>query len=76
MGGLLMIIGAILEWVIGNSFSSVVFFTFGGFWFSYGATLVPGFSSYAAYAPPDAESVAEGLESKGWNASIGESNVH
>ncbi|KAH7133361.1 GPR1/FUN34/yaaH family-domain-containing protein [Dactylonectria estremocensis] len=71
MGGLLMLIGGILEWVLGNSFPAVVFCTFGGFWFSYGATLIPAFASYASYAPADAESAAEGLATTGFNASFG-----
>lgn len=73
MGGLLMLVGGILEWVLGNSFPAVVFCTFGGFWFSYGATLIPSFAAYASYAPADAESAAEGLSTTGFNASFGES---
>lgn len=70
MGGLLMVLGGILEWVLGNSFSSTVFCSFGGFWFSYGATLIPSFASYASYAPADAKTAAEGLEQPGFNASF------
>lgn len=75
MGGLLMIIGGILEWVLGNSFSATVFCSFGGFWFSYGASLIPAFAAYASYAPPDATSPAEGLATTGFNASYGMSNT-
>ncbi|KAI5458151.1 GPR1/FUN34/yaaH family-domain-containing protein [Mariannaea sp. PMI_226] len=71
MGGLLMVIGGVLEWVLGNSFSSIVFCSFGGFWFSYGATLIPAFAAYASYAPADAKSGAEGLTTTGFNASLG-----
>ncbi|KAH6885744.1 GPR1/FUN34/yaaH family-domain-containing protein [Thelonectria olida] len=71
MGGLLMLVGGILEWVLGNSFPAVVFCSFGGFWFSYGATLIPAFASFASYAPADAASPAEGLTTQGWNASFG-----
>lgn len=70
MGGLLMFVGGILEWVLGNSFASVVFCTFGGFWFSYGATLVPSFGAYGAYAPVG-EEAALGLATRGFNASFG-----
>jgi succinate-acetate transporter protein len=73
MGGLLMIIGGILEWVLGNSFPACVFCSFGGFWFSYGGTLIPAFAAYASYAPADATSSAEGLATRGFNASLGES---
>jgi succinate-acetate transporter protein len=71
MGGLLMLVGGILEWVLGNSFPACVFCSFGGFWFSYGGTLIPAFGTYAAYAPADAESAAEGLTTTGFNASLG-----
>jgi succinate-acetate transporter protein len=71
MGGLLMIIGGVLEWVLGNSFPACVFCSFGGFWFSYGGTLIPAFATYASYAPADAQSSAEGLATQGFNASLG-----
>ncbi|KAI4128136.1 MAG: hypothetical protein LQ338_002873 [Usnochroma carphineum] len=48
-GGMLMIIGSIGEWIIGNTFSFVVFGTFGAFWAAFGATLVPWFNAYGAY---------------------------
>ncbi|KAJ3519832.1 hypothetical protein NM208_g13967 [Fusarium decemcellulare] len=41
MGGLLMIIGGILEWVLGNSFPACVFCSFGGFWFPMAALSSP-----------------------------------
>jgi succinate-acetate transporter protein len=66
-----MIIGGILEWVLGNSFASIVFCTFGGFWLSYGGTLVPSFNAYGAYATPGGEEII-GLTTRGFNASIGE----
>lgn len=72
MGGLLMFAGGILEWVLGNSFASIVFCTFGGFWFSYGGTLVPSFGAYGSYAPPGEEAVL-GLATRGFNASFGAS---
>lgn len=68
-----MLVGGLLEWVLGNSFPAVVFCSFGGFWFSYGATLIPSFAAYASYAPAGAESAAEGLSTTGFNASFGES---
>lgn len=71
MGGLLMIIGGVLEWVLGNSFPACVFCSFGGFWFSYGGSLIPSFAAYASYAPADATSAAEGLTTRGFNASFG-----
>lgn len=70
-----MLLGGILEWVLGNSFPSIVFCTFGGFWFSYGATLTPSFAAYASYAPADAKTAAEGLLTQGFNASLGKKTL-
>ncbi|KAL0930485.1 GPR1/FUN34/YaaH-class plasma membrane protein [Colletotrichum truncatum] len=70
-GGLLMFVGGLLEWVLGNTFPSVVFTTFGAFWFSFGATLTPSFAAFSSYAPAGAKSGAEGLATKGFNASFG-----
>ncbi|CAH0001999.1 unnamed protein product [Clonostachys byssicola] len=69
MGGLLMFTGGVLEWVLGNTFASVVFCTFGGFYFSYGATLLPSFNTSAAYAPADGPASA-GAATPGFNASL------
>ncbi|BGP19957.1 hypothetical protein JCM10213_006734 [Rhodosporidiobolus nylandii] len=41
MGGLGLTIAGILEWILGNTFPSVVFVTFGAFWFSFGFLLQP-----------------------------------
>lgn len=73
MGGLLMFTGGVLEWVLGNTFASVVFTTFGSFWLSFGGTLVPSFNAYGAYASPD-EAAATGLAAQGFNASLGKYN--
>ncbi|RMZ91009.1 hypothetical protein DV736_g1768, partial [Chaetothyriales sp. CBS 134916] len=52
-GGLLMIIGSILEFVLGNTFPFVVFGSFGAFWLAWGATLTPYFNASIAYEPTD-----------------------
>ncbi|RWA05341.1 hypothetical protein EKO27_g9766 [Xylaria grammica] len=70
-GGVLMTLGGLLEFFLGNTFPSVVFVSFGAFWLSYGGLLLPQLNAYAAYAPPDATSVAAGLETQGFNASFG-----
>ncbi|KAI1182878.1 GPR1/FUN34/YaaH-class plasma membrane protein [Nemania serpens] len=70
-GGVLQTLCGILEFFLGNTFPSVVFVSFGAFWLSYGGLLLPQFNAYAAYAPPDATSIAEGLETTGFNASFG-----
>ncbi|KAK1585595.1 GPR1/FUN34/YaaH-class plasma membrane protein [Colletotrichum navitas] len=70
-GGLLMFVGGLLEWVLGNTFPSVVFFTFSAFWFTFGATLNPSFAAFSSYAPAGAASGAAGLTTQGFNASFG-----
>ncbi|KAK2054722.1 GPR1/FUN34/YaaH-class plasma membrane protein [Colletotrichum caudatum] len=70
-GGLLMFVGGLLEWVLGNTFPSVVFFTFSAFWFTFGATLNPSFAAFSSYAPAGATSGAAGLATRGFNASFG-----
>ncbi|KAI1335811.1 GPR1/FUN34/YaaH-class plasma membrane protein-like protein [Xylariaceae sp. FL0016] len=70
-GGVLMILGGIFEFLLGNTFPCVVFVSFGAFWLSFGSTLIPQFNAYAAYAPTDATSSAVGLQTQGFNASFG-----
>ncbi|KAH0829322.1 hypothetical protein AYO21_05728 [Fonsecaea monophora] len=50
-GGLLMVLGAFLEFILGNTFPFVVFGSFGAFWLSFGATLTPYFNASIAYDP-------------------------
>ncbi|KAI9756776.1 MAG: hypothetical protein M4579_003693 [Chaenotheca gracillima] len=67
MGGLLMFFGGVLEFFLGNTFAFVVFCSFGGFWFSLGATYQPvvNIAGYATAAPgKDA-----GLNDPGFQAS-------
>jgi len=52
-GGLLMIIGSFLEFILGNTFPFVVFGSFGAFWLSFGATLTPYFNASISYDPTD-----------------------
>jgi len=68
-GGLLMILGSLGEWIIGNTFPFVVFGTFGSFWLSFGATLQPFFNAYGAYSTTS--NPAEGLTEPAFNASFG-----
>lgn len=70
-GGILMLLGGLLEFFLGNTFPSVVFCSFGAFWLSFGGTLLPQFNAYALYAPPTATSGAAGLATQGFNASFG-----
>lgn len=66
-------IGGLMEWILGNTFPAIVFFTFGTFWLSFGGILSPSFSAFASYAPPEAKSPTEGLMTPGFNASLGKS---
>ncbi|CAD6576801.1 MAG: hypothetical protein ASARMPRED_007886 [Alectoria sarmentosa] len=77
-GGVLMILGAIGEWIVGNTFPFVVFGTFGAFWLTFGGTLVPSFNAYGAYVTTPAQTVGQdgnpgnplGLKTPGFNASF------
>ena len=71
IGGFLMSLGGILEFFLGNTFSFVVFCSFGGFWFTLGATLTPAFNAYGEYAT-DPNQIATGLTSPAFHASFGE----
>ncbi len=66
-----MLLGGILEFFLGNTFSFVVFCSFGGFWLTLGSTLTPAFNAYGAYAPPDPNTTTAGLTSAGFHASFG-----
>ncbi|KAH7070952.1 hypothetical protein FB567DRAFT_455487 [Paraphoma chrysanthemicola] len=69
-GGLLMVLGGVGEWILGNTFPFVVFTSFGAFWLGFGATLQPFYGAYTAYATPGNAS-STGLESVGFNVGIG-----
>jgi len=68
-GGLLMILGSVGEWIIGNTFPFVVFGSFGAFWLGFAATLTPYFNAYGAYST-DPTNPALGLASVGFNSSF------
>ncbi|KAF2626449.1 hypothetical protein BU25DRAFT_99608 [Macroventuria anomochaeta] len=68
-GGLLMVLGGLGEWILGNTFPFVVFTSFGAFWLGYGATLVPSYGAYGNYADPTIQG-STGLESVGFNVGI------
>ena len=66
-----MALGGLLEFFLGNSFPAIVFLTFGGFWFSFGATLTPGFGAYAAYSPNPTTDPMAGENTPAFSASLG-----
>lgn len=48
-GGLLFILGGVGEFILGNTFTCVIFNTFGAFWFTFGGTLTPYYNAIHAY---------------------------
>nr|DAA06460.1 TPA_inf: GPR1/FUN34/YaaH-class plasma membrane protein [Aspergillus terreus] len=69
-GGILLLVGGLLELLIGNTFSAVVFMSFGAFYLTTAATLQPFYGAYAAYSPSTSDPAA-GLTTEGFNASYG-----
>ncbi|WPG99241.1 Hypothetical protein R9X50_00205200 [Acrodontium crateriforme] len=63
-GGLLQIIGAVMEWIIGNTFPFVVFGSFGAFWLAFAATLTPFYNAEGAFiaSATSAAETAAGVE--------------
>ncbi|KAJ5946643.1 hypothetical protein N7454_003482 [Penicillium verhagenii] len=49
-GGMVQIFGGIGEWIIGNTFSCALFFTYGTFWIVQGTTLMPFFGVGTNYS--------------------------
>ncbi|OQV06849.1 hypothetical protein CLAIMM_11367 [Cladophialophora immunda] len=60
-GGMLQVIGSVLEWIVGNTFPFVVFGAFGAFWLAFGITLTPFYNAEGAFtanATTEAEKAA------------------
>lgn len=66
-----MILGGLLEFIIGKTFSFVVFSSFGAFWLTLASTLEPSFQVASMYAPPNATSQMQGFATVGFTASFG-----
>lgn len=66
-GGLLMLLGAIGEWILGNTFPCVVFGSFGSFWIALAITLMPSSGAASSYGPKASEE--PGFENS-WGTSI------
>jgi len=62
-------LGAIGEWIIGNTFSCALFFTYGSFWLVQGTSLIPSFAVGANYSA--AGDSYEGMQTQGYNATLG-----
>ncbi|KAJ5471013.1 hypothetical protein N7530_008370 [Penicillium desertorum] len=69
-GGILLLVGGLLECIIGNTFSSVVFMSFACFYLTLAATLQPFYNAYGAYSPTPSDPTA-GLATESFNASFG-----
>ncbi|OKL61277.1 Protein alcS [Talaromyces atroroseus] len=65
LGGLLLVITSILEFILGNTFPCVVFGTIGGFWFAFAATMIPAFNAAAPYSSSSVDTIT-GLSSSGF----------
>ncbi|KAJ3491419.1 hypothetical protein NLG97_g5592 [Lecanicillium saksenae] len=48
-GGMLQVVGSILEWIIGNTFVYIVFGSFGSFWLAFAITLTPFYNAEGAF---------------------------
>ncbi|KAL4783582.1 GPR1/FUN34/yaaH family-domain-containing protein [Aspergillus varians] len=68
-GGFLQILGAIGEWIIGNTFSCALFFTYGTFWLVQGGGLMPFFAAGMNYSPTG--NSFEGQQTEAYHATLG-----
>ncbi|RHZ61828.1 putative plasma membrane ammonium transporter (Ato3) [Aspergillus thermomutatus] len=67
-GGMVQIFGGIGEWIIGNTFSCALFFTYGTFWIVQGTTFMPFFATGTHFSPTG--NFLEGQQTPMYNASI------
>lgn len=65
-----MMVSGVLEWIIGNSFPSVVFLTFGAFWLTLGGTLNPSFAAFSSFAATG-DAASTGIQTQSFNAGFG-----
>ncbi|KAL4862133.1 hypothetical protein BDV12DRAFT_203351 [Aspergillus spectabilis] len=68
-GGFVQVLGGIGEWIIGNTFSCALFFTYGTFWIVQGTTQMPFFATGTNYSPTG--NSLEGQQSASYAASTG-----
>ena len=69
-GGLLQFVGGLLEFTLGHTFPSVVFCSFGAFFFSVGTGLIPALNTWSSYVPESVPTSA-GLKSTEYHAAAG-----
>ncbi|KAJ5610851.1 hypothetical protein N7510_007570 [Penicillium lagena] len=68
-GGMIQVVGAVGEWILGNTFSCALFFTYGTFWIVQGTTLIPDFGTGTQYSPTG--NGLEGMKTAEYSATIG-----
>ncbi|KAJ5357113.1 hypothetical protein N7541_004271 [Penicillium brevicompactum] len=68
-GAMVQILGAIGEWILGNTFSCALFFTYGTFWLVQGTSLMPFFAVGTMYSPTG--NTLEGMQTPEYSATIG-----
>jgi succinate-acetate transporter protein len=69
-GGSIQIIAAVGEWILGNTFVTCLFFTYGSFWIVAGTTLIPWFNVGAEYSNPVGNTFA-GMDQPSYFATAG-----
>jgi len=69
-GGMLMVIGGFLEFILGNTFPFVVFTSFGAFWLTFASTLTPFYAAYSSYHTPGSTTDEGGIATVGFTASF------
>ncbi|KAJ6151180.1 hypothetical protein N7470_007774 [Penicillium chermesinum] len=68
-GGIVQIFGAVGEWLLNNTFSCVLFFTYGSFWIAQGTSLMPFFAVGTNYA--SSGNTLQGIQTPEYNATVG-----
>lgn len=66
---MVQILGGVGEWIIGNTFSCALFFTYGTFWIVQGTTQMPFFAVGTNYSSTG--NTLEGVQTPEFDATIG-----
>lgn len=74
-GGMLQVMGAVMEWLLGNTFISVVFASYGAFWLTFGSTLTPSYNALGAYINGLSGAELKAAQSE-YYATFGKSDTH
>jgi uncharacterized protein len=72
-GGGIQILAACAEWVLGNTFSMCLFFTYGTFWVVAGTQLIPWFNVGSQYSNPVGNTF-QGMDEPAYFATFGKSH--